>query len=157
MPTPSPAVGGKMTVSWPIIKELMTLKERLNELFDEAVVDSTFGVREPSSGPFCPAADLYETDEEIVVILEIPGADAASIDLQLNGDRLRVSGEIAREAEGRYVRMERPCGSFYRDFALPAAELAGSPRAELERGVLTVRLPKTPRSRRKVTIVEDEP
>ncbi|NOZ78272.1 MAG: Hsp20/alpha crystallin family protein [Acidobacteria bacterium] len=145
-----------MTVSWPIIKELMTLKERLNELFDEAVVGSTFGVREPSSGPFCPAADLYETDEEIVVILEIPGADAGSIDLQLNGDRLRVSGEIAREAEGRYVRMERPCGSFYRDFALPSAELAGSPRAELERGVLTVRLPKAPRSRRKVTIVEDE-
>ncbi len=144
-----------MTVSWPIIKELMVLKERLNELFDEAVIESSLGVGEPSSGPFCPAADLYETDNEIVAILEIPGADASSIDLQLNGNRLRVAGEIAREAEGRYVRMERPCGSFYRDFVLPQAELSGSPHAELERGVLTVRLPKASSSRRKVTIMED--
>ena len=148
-----------MTLAWPVIKELLTLRERLNELFDEALVDKTLGVGEPSSGPYCPNADLYETDEEVVVILELPGVDTSSIDLQLNGDRLRVAGEIMRPvagAEGGYVRMERAAGPFYRDFQLPTGELAGSPRAELEAGVLTVRLPKQaePQSRR-VPIAED--
>jgi Molecular chaperone (small heat shock protein) len=139
----------------------MALKQRLNELFDEALVDNTLGAGEPSSGPFCPAADLYETDDEVVVVMEVPGADASSIDLRLHGDRLRVAGEIPEAVDdppGRYVRMERPCGQFFRDFALPTADFAGSPKAELERGVLTVRLPKSPASRRRqVTIVEDEP
>jgi len=147
-----------MTLAWPVVKELLALRERLNELFDEALIDKTLGVGEPSSGPYCPSADLYETDEEVVVILELSGVDSDSIDLQLHGDRLRVAGEIMRpEAgmEGSYVRMERAAGPFYRDFHLPSGELAGSPRAELESGVLTVRLPKAAPQSRRVAIVED--
>ncbi len=141
-----------MTLAWPVLKELLALRERLNELFDEALVDKTLGVGEPTSGPFCPAGDLYETDEEIVVILEIPGVEGSSVDLQLNGDRLRVAGHIGGPEdgdEGTYVRMERPRGAFFRDFQLPPTELSGSPSAELERGVLTVRLPKAGEVRRR--------
>jgi HSP20 family protein len=147
-----------MTLAWPVLKELLALRERLNELFDEALLDKTLGVGEPTRGPFCPAGDLYETDDEIVVILELPGIDGRSVDLQLNGDRLRVSGHIAGPGdgdEGTYVRMERPRGAFYRDFQLPLAELSGSPSAELERGVLTVRLPKAGGTgRRRVAVAE---
>ena len=138
-----------MALAWPVIKELQVLRERLNQLFDRAALDDELGVGEPSSGPLCPAADLYETDDEVVVILEIAGADLESIDLQLNGDRLRVAGQIDRHAsatEGRYLQMERPRGAFFRDFELPADAFSGSPGAELERGVLTVRLPKAPDS-----------
>jgi len=149
-----------VTVMWPVVKELVALRERLNELFDAALVDNTLGIGEPSSGPFCPAADLYETDEEVVVILEVPGVDASSIDLQLHGDRLRVSGEIGESSEspeGRFIRMEKPCGTFFRDFALPVTRFSDPPRAQLERGILTVRLPKAPGYRRQqVAIAEDE-
>ncbi len=148
-----------MSLAWPVIKELLTLRERLNELFDEALVDRTMGVGEPTSGPYRPTADLYETDDEVVIILEIPGVEAESIDLQLHGDRLRVAGEIVRAGTGpggQYVRMERPAGPFFRDFVLPVDQFSGAPRAELERGVLTVRLPKAAGVRRQVvSIVED--
>lgn len=140
-----------MTLPWPVIKELLVLRERLNELFDRAVLQDGPAVGELSSGPICPAADLYETDHEVVVILEIADADFESIDLQRHGHRLRVSGQIGRRsasADGRYLQMERPRGAFFRDFKLPAVSFAGSPTAELERGVLTVRLPKAPESRR---------
>ena len=149
-----------MTLAWPAVKELLALREKLNELFDEVLVDRTLGVGEPSSGPYCPTADLFETDEEVVIILEIPGVEAETIDLQLHGANLRVAGEIVRpgdDREGQFVRMERPAGVFYRDFKLPVERFGGSPVAELERGVLTVRLPKAPEARRqRVTIVEEE-
>lgn len=140
-----------MALAWPMIKELLVLRERLNELFDRAALDDELGVGEPSSGPLCPAADLYETDDEVVVILEISGADLDSIDLQLHQDRLRVAGQIDRQSsatEGQYLQMERPRGAFFRDFELPSGSFSGSPRAELERGVLTVHLPKAQASRR---------
>jgi len=149
-----------MSLAWPAIKELLALREKLNELFDEVLVDRTLGVGEPSSGPYCPTADLYETDDEVVIILEIPGVHAGTIDLQLHGKKLRVAGEIVRAGDdegGQFVRMERPAGVFYRDFELPVDRFSGSPVAELERGVLTVRLPKAAELRRqRVQIVEED-
>ena len=149
-----------MAPSWPLIKDLLFLRERLNRLLEEAPMVGTAGVGEPSSGPFCPAADLYETDNEVVVILEVPGVDLGSVDLRLQGDTLRVSGRVRpSEAEepSRYLRMERGHGAFYRDFRLPEGALQGSPRAELERGVLTVRVEKhgRDRARRLIKVKED--
>jgi len=148
-----------MALAWPVIKELLVLRERLNELFDRAALDDELGVGEPSGGPLCPAADLFETDDEVVIILEIAGADLESIDLQLHGDRLRVSGQVDRlpsGPEGRYLQMERLRGAFFRDFKLPVGSFTGSPTAQLERGVLTVRLPKAPDARRQRVAVRED-
>lgn len=147
-----------MPLAWPIIRDLLALRERLNSLFDEAILEPGVGMAEQSSGPFCPAADLYETDEEVVVVVEIPGVRASSIDLQLQDNRLRVSGNIGRpEGEARLLRMERPRGAFHRDFELPGPSFDGTPAAELERGVLTVRLQKGPGQRKqRVAVLEEE-
>ncbi len=146
-----------MPLAWPIIRDLLALRERLNSLFDEAILERGVGVAEQSGGPFCPAADLYETDNEVVVVVEIPGVRASSIDLQLHENRLRVSGDIERpRGEARLLRMERPRGSFYRDFELPGPSFDGTPVAELERGILTVRLQKGPSQRKqRVAILEE--
>jgi HSP20 family protein len=133
--------------AWPVLKELSSLRDRLNELVDNAGLDGGPGAGEPNSGPFCPAADLYEDESSVVVIVEVPGAEPSSIDLQVSGDRLRVAGRLERcdVGEGRrFVRMERPGGAFYRDFKLPVDVAVDEPSAELRRGVLTIRLPKAP-------------
>ncbi len=146
-----------MPLAWPIIRDLMALRDRLESLFDEAILGGGVELAEPSSGSFCPAGDLYETDDEVVVVIEIPGVDAGSIDLQLQENRLRISGEIGGPAgDVRLLRMERPRGPFHRDFELPSARFEGTPVAELERGVLTVRLRKAAGTgRRRVEVVED--
>jgi HSP20 family protein len=148
-----------MVPSWPLVKDLLLLRERLNRLLDEAQLGEGLGVGEPTSGPFCPAADLFETDHELVVILEIPGADADSIELKLQGDTLRIAGRIQPSGSGepgRYLRLERAHGAFFRDFKLPLGLLQGTPRAELERGVLTVRLEKhPPAGRRRVEVTRE--
>jgi HSP20 family protein len=148
-----------MGPSWPLIKDLLLLRERLNRLLDEVQLGDGMAVGEPSSGPFCPAADLFETDGEVVVILEIPGVDAESIELKLQGDTLRVAGRIqpsGPDGPGRYLRLERAHGAFYRDFKLPLGLLRGTPTAQLERGVLTVRLAKrAPPGRRRVEVIRE--
>ena len=98
------------------------LRDRLNGWFEDSYLEESPGVGEPSSGPFCPAADLYETDDSVVVIVEVPGVEAGSIELKLNGAGLRVSGRIQpsdSDEPGRFVRMERASGPFFRDFQLP--------------------------------------
>lgn len=147
-----------MPLAWPVIRELLALKQRLNELADEAE-EGEVEVGGLSSGPFCPAADLYETGDELLVVVEVPGVDPDSVDLQLHGDRLRVAGQIGNHgAAGEYLQMERPSGAFYRDFTLPGGIAAGEPSAQLERGVLTVRVPKRDGARRRrVAIVEEDP
>ena len=147
-----------MPLAWPIIRDLLALRDRLESLFDEAILEGGVELADRSSSSFCPAGDLYETDGEVVVVVEIPGVKAQSIDLQLEGNRLRISGEIAAPGqEVRLLRMERPRGPFHRDFELPVSRFEGTPVADLERGVLTVRLRKTSDGgRRRVVIVEDE-
>ncbi len=147
---------------WPVVKDLLVLRERLNRLLDEAQLGEGLRVGEPSSGPFCPAADLYETDREVVVILEVPGAEAGSVELRVHGDALRVAGRIARPGPGgRYVRLERAHGAFHRDFRLPMGQLEVPASAELDRGILTVRLAKRPPAgqsdRRRVEVTLGEP
>jgi len=146
-----------MPLAWPIIRDLLALRDRLESLFDEAILEGGAELADRTSSSFCPAADLYETDGEVVVVVEIPGVKADSIDLKLEGNRLRVSGEITGPGqEARLLRMERPRGPFHRDFELPVSRFEGTPVAELERGVLTVRLQKAAGTgRRRVTIVED--
>ena len=136
-----------MALTWPFIRELLDLRERLDRFFEEAGVMAPQMAGEPAGGPVRPAADQYETADCAVVILEVPGVDASSVDLRLKGDRLRVTGRIRRgEVPGRYVRMERAEGPFCREFEIPMETVVGRPSAQLQRGVLTVSLPRAPRS-----------
>jgi HSP20 family protein len=141
-----------MPLAWPIIKDLLVLRDRLNGWFEGAYLEESPGVGEPSSGPFCPAADLYETDQAVVVILEVPGVEAQSIEVKLQGAALRVSGRIPPahgDGQSRFVRMERASGAFFRDFQLPVDRFDGDPSARLERGVLTIHLAKPEELRRR--------
>ena len=98
-----------MVLAWPLIKDLLDFRERLNCLFDEAQLGEGPSISEPFSGPFCPTADLYETDTELVIILEIPGVEADTIELRIQGESLRVAGRIRPRdgaAAGRYLRMD---------------------------------------------------
>ena len=148
-----------MPLAWPIIKDLLVLRDRLNRWFEEAYLEESPGVGEPSSGPFCPAADLYETDESFVVIMEVPGVEVGSVELKLQGAALRVSGRIQgsdSDEPVRFVRMERASGPFFRDFQLPADRFDGDPEAHLERGVLTIHLTKPEdQRRRRIEVVRE--
>jgi HSP20 family molecular chaperone IbpA len=91
-----------------------------------------------------PALDLYESDNELLVLLNVPGASPESIDVQVLGNQLHVRAEQA--ATAAYTDVARV--AFERHFELPAEVDANSAAAELRDGVLEVRLRKSASARR---------
>lgn len=91
------------------------------------------------------AAEVRETAEEVSVRLEIPGMEPGALDVTVQDDLLRVSGEkrAAREqTRGAYHITERAYGCFERTLRLPARVDSERAQADYRHGVLTLRLPK---------------
>lgn len=94
---------------------------------------------------FSPSAEAAATGEAYEIAVELPGISEDEIHLQVQGDRLLVTGEkrAQREESGRdYYFSERVYGHFRRSFQLPGdADLAGVSAVHKD-GVLTVTVPK---------------
>jgi HSP20 family protein len=102
-----------------------------------------------------PAVDVYETQNEYIIEMELPGVDGEDVKVLLFTSRLEVSGfkrELGPPGGSRYTRIEREYGSFRRDVVVPGAVDPERAFAALENGVLTIVLQKPPRKRRDVEI-----
>ncbi len=102
-----------------------------------------FGYEFPPFGP--GRTDIYVKDRTLVIETELPGVRKEDIRVQVEGDRLVVSGEVHRTEEVRdedYIRMGRRYGAFRRVFPLP--EEVDDPRrikARFENGILRIEIP----------------
>jgi HSP20 family molecular chaperone IbpA len=96
------------------------------------------------AGPI-PAADVYETSEEYVVELEVPGYEETELSLQISGHTLSIKGvreETTEEKERSYRLRQRLERSFERTFRLPPEVDGDEVSAAFDKGVLTVRAKK---------------
>ncbi len=94
-----------------------------------------------------PTADLYETEDQAELVIELPGLSPKDVHLALKGDILSVSGERTEanvRQDGAYRVHERRSGRFERTFALPSGVDAGRIEARFDQGVLTVTMPRNP-------------
>ena len=93
---------------------------------------------------FVPPADIYETDEALAVVLEMPGVEKKDIDVSLENDVLSVDGRIDfskyRDIEPVYA--EYNVGHYARSFSLSDRIDREKISANIEDGVLTLTLPK---------------
>jgi len=143
-------------LDWRTVRELMALRVRLKELMDRAMLPETGGAA-TGIRPFeCPV-DVWESDTEVVVEAELPGASGDDVKAQLEGDTLVLSGELPAPPQnpGAFLRVERYRGPFRRSVRLPA-EVIGQPVATLRAGVLSVRLPKPGSRRRRIAVAGEE-
>jgi len=127
-----------------MIRELMAIRDQLDSCLD----DSSYmaGSPRPVEGAFSPSTDLYEDHDNIIIVMEVPGIEADTVEMTLDGKRLRVAGKTVFEGavddSGQFLRLERSEGRFRRDFELPPILIGDEPIGTLERGVLVVHLPK---------------
>jgi HSP20 family protein len=141
--------------------EVTTLRDQVNRLFDEVGAPRPAG-RE-GNGPriWAPLVNVVETEDSVVVTLDVPGVERDGIDVQLTADALTIRGERkAERKEGEsYVHLERPFGTFQRSFTIGVPVQADRVSANYRDGVLTVTLPKAETLKpRKVEIqTADEP
>jgi HSP20 family protein len=99
-----------------------------------------------------PPLDLVETDDAILVNVEIAGIDPKDLDISVTGDVLTIRGEKHEEKkeDGRqYHRAERRYGAFTRSLTLPATVDTKDVQAKAHAGVLEIRLPKKAEARPK--------
>jgi HSP20 family protein len=104
-----------------------------------------------------PSFEIKETKEAYVFKADVPGIKESDLDVTLTGNRLTVSGK--REAEKQehtdtYYVYERSYGDFARSFTLPEGVDASSVNAELNQGVLTLSIKKTPEAQPKKIAVQ---
>jgi HSP20 family protein len=93
---------------------------------------------------FVPTADIFETEESLTVIMEMPGVEKKDLDIALEEDVLRVEGRIdfSKYQGMEPVYTEYNVGHYARGFTLSGKINRDGISAQLDDGVLTLTLPK---------------
>jgi HSP20 family protein len=128
---------------WDPFRELSTLQNRVNSLFQDYGRPSQDELT--ASGSFVPAVDVYEDEHKVTLKLEVPGVKQDDLDVQVENNTLTIRGERKfekEEKEENFQRIERRYGSFSRSFTLPNTIDTDSVNANYENGVLKVELAK---------------
>jgi HSP20 family protein len=127
---------------WEPVREMMTLREAMDRLFDDAF---TRPINLRDGGWSAPAVDMYQTDDEVVVRAALPGFKADEVQINVTGDVLTLRGELKHQEEKKerawHIREHR-WGTFERSIALPTQVTADKAVADFENGILTITLPK---------------
>lgn len=100
---------------------------------------------QPAAGNWYPAVDIYETETEIVLQVEVPGMTKDQVNVEVDDGTLHLRGERKIEKDVKkesYHRVERIYGIFQRSFALPDTVDPDKVRATLVDGVLEIRIGK---------------
>lgn len=128
-------------IRWEPAREMMTLREAMDHLFDDAFT-RPLTLRD---GWSAPAIDMYQTDDEIVVKASLPGVKADEVQINITGEILTLKGETKQVEEKKdkaWHMREQRWGTFERAIALPTEVTADKAKAEFENGILTITLPK---------------
>jgi HSP20 family protein len=127
-------------------RDLFSLQERMNRLFEEAADRRGGGAREDEAeierADWIPAADVYEDEREYLLALDLPGINREGLDVSLDDGRLVIRGERRAQEGLNARRAERPQGRFVRTFSLPDAVDRSAIAADYKDGVLLLHLPK---------------
>ena len=110
------------------------------------------------SNPFMePAVDIYETEDQVVIVAEIAGIRDQDLELEVDGSRCILRGERkpAPQREKREIRqVEIGLGPFQRELFLPAAVNPDAVETVYKDGMLQIALPKaSPARSRTLTIL----
>ena len=128
---------------WNPFRGLVSLQDQVNRLFEDTVIQGRTGQADLAT--WAPAADIYETENDLVAKVDLPGVQEADIDIRVENNTLAIRGERKFEKEvneDSYLRVERAFGTFTRSFSLPNIVKVENIRASLQNGVLTLRMPK---------------
>ena len=103
---------------------------------------------------FIPHADIYETNEAIILVTDMPGVDEKSLDIMLENDVLTINGYVETVHPEGYglAYAEYRVGDYQRSFTLSNKIDRNKIEATVKDGVLRLHLPKAEPSTRKITV-----
>ena len=143
---------------WEPIREMVTLRDAMDRLFDDAFT-RPWGQTDGGRSMGLPAVDMYQTDDDVVVKMAVPGIQPEDVQISVTGDTLSIKGELKEKDDNKekaYHLREQRWGSFERTLALPTDVKADKASADFENGVLTITLPKAEEVKPKTITVKSK-
>ena len=135
------------------------LRHRMDRLFNQMLGDvwgAPAATEEVSTRRWSPVVDIRETEDALMLTVELPGLTKDDVAITLENNVLTLAGErnFEKEAKGEtFHRIERSYGAFSRAFTLPANVRTEKVEAVFGDGLLKVTLPKVEESKpRKIEI-----
>ncbi len=131
-------------IRWDPYRDLITLREKMNRLFEEPY-GSRPDDRDLISSTWTPSVDIYEKENNLTLCAELPGIKEDDIEIRIEDNTLTLKGERNFEKETKeenYHRIERAYGTFQRSFTLPHYIDQDKIKAEHEDGILKIVMPK---------------
>lgn len=103
---------------------------------------------------YVPAVDIYETEEALTLVADMPGVSPENVDIDIRDDQLTIRGTVTLEGEGETVLLrEYGVGDYFRQFTLGRIIDQSKIEAAMKNGVLTLTLPKVDKAKpRKVEV-----
>jgi len=132
-------------VRWSPWREMNTLQNRLNHLFDDSFFQPSRSDDGLGLGTWHPVVDMFDEDDRIVIKAELPGMDKNDIAVDVKDRVLTLSGERTHDnavKEENYYRRERAYGKFQRAFSLPVDVDSDKIKADFKDGLLKIEVPK---------------
>jgi len=108
--------------------------------FDRILSGSGFGESGAARSLGLPV-DIYQDDDKFIIEIDAPGIDPDHLDLQVERNRLSVSGERPARHGGQALLCERPHARFTRQILLGSDLDTEHVAADYENGVLTITIP----------------
>jgi HSP20 family protein len=130
---------------------LTTLQQEMNRMFDNFFTPGT-GFSEL---PVVPAIDVKENDKSVTVTAELPGVEKKDVQIDVHDNILTIKGEKRsekKEDKDNWHFVERSYGSFARRVLLPSEVDGDHAEATMDKGVLTLKLPKTQSSKKTIAV-----
>ena len=137
-----------MLLSWDPFEEIRRIKKEIDKMISDFLgrekgykpsISLTKDVKEP-------LIDIYETDNKIILLAEIPGVRKEDIVVKVSDDAVEISAEIRRDEKiekANIVKREREYTRFRRFVQLPVNIDTEGAKATYKNGVLEIELPKS--------------
>ena len=110
--------------------------------------DVEVGAQQRSGMTYTPRFDLWENDEAFYLAGDLPGVTSENLDIQYENQELKIWGKVTpRQRNVNYWSQEYGVGDYYRSFTLGEMIDAEAIEADINDGVLTIKLPKKAEAR----------
>lgn len=136
--------------TWDPYAEIQRMQREMDRLFNESFrrFDNSPEFQHLfREGMISPELDVREDDDKYTIQVNLPGSDESSVDVKLDGQQLTIQGkqnyqQQNRDAQGNIIFRERRSGSFKRSFTLPEPVDEKGMKTDINKGVLTIIIPK---------------
>ena len=132
-------------VRWDPFRNMATLQDRINRLFDDAFPGTPGGDEDLTASAWHPQVDIFDTEQGVAIHVDLPGVSKEDVGVEVKENVLTIRGERKADEmvdDDSYYRRERSFGTFQRSFATHAVIAPSDIKATFKNGVLKIEIPK---------------